>query len=298
MIIPYNNLEVLNYMKKNKRTLIISSIILLFICALLYKALIIENERITVRKEIISTNKLDKNFDGFTIALISDLHFDNDFNKDNLHKIITKVNNINPDVLIFGGDLLKYHDTSVLSDENQKLIIEALSNLKAKYGKYAIYGDQDLIKNTQTKELVNAILNQADFHILTNNRNKIYKNNSYINIIGINPDDGKTLDIKTIYNKITTKEFNLTITHFPDIIDYLPKGLNDLILAAHSHGGYIALPFTNGLIKTEGANKYVSGKYYIDNTIIDISNGLGNDGYPVRFNTPKEILVYKIQVKK
>ena len=61
----------------------------------------------------------------------------------------------------------------------------------------------------------------------------------------------------------------------------------DTVLSGHSLGGIIKIPFYGGLIKMDGAKKYINGYYKNNKTALFISNGLGYYKFNFRlFNTP------------
>ena len=70
----------------------------------------------------------------------------------------------------------------------------------------------------------------------------------------------------------------------------------DLVLAGHTHGGQIRLPFIGGLVAPDQGffPKYTDGFYTVEDTTMIVSRGLGNSIIPIRtFNRP-ELVVIKL----
>ena len=77
-----------------------------------------------------------------TVVFFSDTHFGRYYNEDRLDRIVTQINGQNPDIVIFGGDLIDNYkrDRSYLDTQ---ALIEGLSKIDARYGKFAVYGNHD-----------------------------------------------------------------------------------------------------------------------------------------------------------
>lgn len=97
-------------MRKHK-LLSLFIIFILFISASIFYAVKIEPYRLTV--EQVDLNKSNGN-KPLKILQISDLHLKGNFNYRNLSKIVNKINEQDPDIVIFTGDLYDhygiYHD--------------------------------------------------------------------------------------------------------------------------------------------------------------------------------------------
>lgn len=247
----------------------------------------------------VASKKITDNFDGFTIVHLSDLHYGRVFEKKDLEKIVKMVNKINPDIVVITGDLID-KDTKMTTTISAD-ISSLLNKIKAVSGKYIISGNHDL----KFDEWEN-IVNNTGFINLNNNYDTIYnKSYDFIMIAGLSSFKDK----ESITNKNQKAEnflssfekdgpvFNILLMHEPDYIDDLEKNKYDLILAGHSHGGQIIIPFVGPIIKPAGANKYYDTHYKIKDSDLYISNGLGVSNYNFRlFNTPS-FNVYRLVQK-
>ena len=96
-------------------------------------------------------------------------------------------------------------------------------------------------------------------------------------------------------NKINKEKLSIVLTHNPDSIYEFPKTDVDLVIAGHTHGGQIRLPF---IYKYAIPCKYDfdKGFYYLRNMNIFVSPGLGMVGLPFRFLMPPEIDVLNVGI--
>ena len=94
----------------------------------------IDIKRITIKHKLIP-----EGFNGFKIVQFSDTHLGFQFQIKDLTSVITKMEKLNPDVMIFSGDLMDHPNEYPMPEE----IIPYLKKIKTPCGKYCIYGNHD-----------------------------------------------------------------------------------------------------------------------------------------------------------
>ncbi|MCK5455506.1 MAG: metallophosphoesterase, partial [Melioribacteraceae bacterium] len=102
-----------------------------------------------IRKSNLSYPNLPAEFDGFKIAQISDFHLGSFAgNLDKIEEVVNLINEQNPDLIVFTGDLVNNLASEVTP------FLSALSKLKAKHGMYSILGNHDygIYADLDTKE--------------------------------------------------------------------------------------------------------------------------------------------------
>ena len=151
----------------------------------------------SIKKTTITNNSLPDEFKNFEIGFISDINLQKSSDVTRLKKIVTSLNKENVDMVIFGGDLF-----SATPFDNDK-VIELLSNIKSKYGKFAVLGEKDLASSND----VNAILNEGGFEVLHNEYRPIYFNESTISLFGL---EG-TGELSGLINENNSESYNQII---------------------------------------------------------------------------------------
>lgn len=275
------------------RKLLVVILVLLITVALTYvNAIFININTVTVREEKITSDKIDENISGLTVVFMADLHYSKRIEDNVIEEMVDKINMFDPDVILFGGDLFEDEVEDITVSEIETLI-DHLKDLNAPYGKYAVLGNHDLYCG-EIREIVERVLYDAEFEIITNESIMIRKDsNSYINLVGIDSMLNGYPDIETAYSQIRNNTYTIALCHTPDIFDEIPHDKTDLLLSGHSHGGQIYLPFVNTLMRPYGAEKYFKGKYTIENTSLDITNGIGTTKKDIRLFADAEIAVYR-----
>lgn len=274
--------------KKEKYILkkfIITLIILLFsfLLVILY-SYFIGSLGLKVKEYNIKNSNIPDEFYGLKIIHISDIHYGYHFNKERLTKVVKKINELNPDIVVLTGDLVD----NEISNSQETELIEELSKIEVSISKYAIKGNHDY--NLENWEY---IIEASGFININDTYDIIYGNNSNIMISGISTNlYGKTnINDKLNSSKKFLEENNINykilLIHEPDYIDEIKDISYDLILAGHGHNGQVRLPIIGAIYTPKGAKKYYKEYYKTESSDMYISSGLGTTIMNLRlFNTP------------
>lgn len=250
---------------------IIKNLFIIFILLVIFVRFYGVSQVVTKEYSIIS-EEIPKGFDGMKIVQISDIHYGTTINESSLKKMVNKVNQLKPDIIVFTGDLL---DRGINPTDKIKAEITVnLSKLEATIGKYAIASNEDLESDSFSDLITN-----SGFTLLNNEAKLIYNNDDEpIELVGIS----------SINSKIElTDNYKIALIHKPDDFDNIKNNNYNIVMAGHNHGGIIRLPFLGGLINIEGAKKYHNDYYEIYNTELYVSSGLGTSNINFRmFNQP------------
>lgn len=242
----------------------------------------------------IDTSEINTSFDGLKIVHFSDLHYLRIINKDRLEEIIGEINLINPDIVVFTGDLID-KDFEV-KDEDKKDLIEEFKKIKCKYNKYAIIGNHDYVKD---EEMLKDIYENSNFILLKNSYDIIYgQGNDKIFIGGLDTYSYDKADIDKVmsyFNDNDDISYKIILVHEPDYVDTINSKYNvNLVLAGHSHNGQINIPLIKQAFLPYGSKKYYENYYNVDGTPLYVSSGIGESRINFRlFNRPS-INFYRI----
>ncbi len=280
-------------MKERKRRIKMLIIIILFITVFCIFS-IWQNNSIVTSNFNYSSSEVPKDFDGFKIVQISDLH-NKVFGKEQ-DKLLEKVANISPDIIVVTGDIVdrrRYNLENAMYFVNEALKIAPIyyvsGNHEAWSGKYY-----------EVKER----LIKAGVYVIEDEMIEIKKENSIINILGLSDpafitssyseetDTSKMKEYLKSWSSV--KGFNVLLSHRPELFDLYSSSNIDIVFSGHAHGGQIRIPFIGGIIAPNQGffPKYTDGSYNSNQTTMFVSRGLGNSLFPVRiFNRPEIISV-------
>ena len=266
------------------KKLIFSLIILIFLI-FIYGYYIATNGFI-LKENNINISSITDSYNGFKIVQFSDTLISSSQDINNLNNIVSYINKLEPDVIVFTGDLIK----SNYKIDDTKKISDILKNLNANLDKYAIIGDNDQ-NNLSTYK---SIMDDSSFKILDNESSLIfYKDINPIQIIGLTTPS--SINNALVIDEDITPVCKILLTHYPDNIDSIIDNNIDVVISGHSLHGQIRLPFFGGMLKKNGATKYIDNYYEVGNTKLYVSGGLGTEKIHFRLLNKPEINLYRLE---
>ena len=270
-------------------------IILLILIILVILESIRELRCVKVTEYKVST---PRNITDKKIVFLTDYHEAKSIN----NKIIQKIEEIQPDVILFGGDMLNGKTES----EDITPTIDLVNNLSEKFPVYYAMG------NHETKV-------KADYYGTSNLWTSLNERlspkvkmliNEKVTLDGI---DVYGLDIPTDYygrikypalskdiiNELLgapNGEYTILLGHTPDFIDSYSQWGADLVLSGHFHGGIVRLPFLGGVVspRMKFFPKYDYGRFEKNNSTMIVSNGLGQHSMKIRINNIPEVCLINL----
>mgnify|MGYP001565284269 FL=1 len=175
---------------------------------------------------------------------------------------------------------------------------------------FAVFGNHDYGEGRDfatPKALVRAsavkkTLESAGIKVLVNSAVKLRKGKKDFYLFGLYElwtFNANLRDVlKTIGYAATAPHPNILLTHNPDVVMLSEMKDIDLVLAGHTHGGQIRLPWIGSLprIPTALGNKYDRGLFNFKNIKLFITNGVSEWGPRARLMTPPEIALLEIDL--
>jgi uncharacterized protein len=231
--------------------------------------------------------EINKNADGIKklkIVAASDIHIGNIIKNSYVEKLVNRINELQPDIVLFPGDILDEEVEPVLKYKSGV----PLKNIKSKYGVYAITGNHEYIggiDNTAPYIESLGIKLLRDEYILID---------SLFYIIGREDRSGKNFrgkirkSLADIVNGIDKSKPMILMDHQPFQLAEAEINSIDFQLSGHTHHGQL-FPFN---FITEKIYELSWGYMKKGNTQYYVSSGYGTWGPPVRTgNTPELLLI-------
>lgn len=240
-----------------------------------------------VKRMDIDINKSAGKIKSLRAAVISDVHLGTILGRSFLEKVVHKINELQPDIILIPGDILDEDLAPVLHYN----IGEVLVKLNAKYGVYAVTGNHEYIGGV---DKAREYLTAHNIKILSDEAVLI---DSSFYLVG-----REDLSIKQFLGR-TRKPLSEILTNvdsaFPLILlDHQPFKLEeaennriDLQLSGHTHHGQM-FPFN---FITKMVYELSWGYLKKGNTQYYVSCGVGGWGPPVRTGSRPEILMFNLR---
>jgi uncharacterized protein len=228
------------------------------------------------------TLRIGKSNQHLRVVQISDLHINGLKHQTWTKNLITRINNLNADIIVFTGDLA---DVQTHHAQTQLQLLKAL---EAPKGKFAVSGNHDFYNGyTVFQDMLDII----GFTLIDNR----YIEVNNLCIAGISDQDGKRFGyprpaISDILQNTNKNYPILLLDHRPDHFKKNVREGVSLQLSGHTHGGQ--LPPWNLIIKLWYT--FSAGLYSFDGSQIYISKGTGTWGPPLRLFAHSEVTCFDL----
>jgi uncharacterized protein len=242
--------------------------------------------------------RLPRAFDGFTIAQLSDFHYDDRFSTTPIRKAVEIVNGLHPELIVLTGDFVT---VPVLVEGNVRRFAEAaepcarlLKDLRAPMGRFAVLGNHD---GGSDPVRVARALRDHGMPVLINRAVPLVRGKDRIWLAGIDDVLEGRPDVALALENIPSAELTILLAHEPDFADEASLTPVDLQLSGHSHGGQVWIPGIGAPWLPLLARRYPRGLYKVGNLTLYTNLGLGTIHAPVRINCPPEITLITLRSK-
>ena len=257
------------------------------------------NTALELNTYTVTSSRLPKNFDGYRIAHVSDLH--NAEMGEGNEKLLTMLREAAPDMIAITGDLIDSRNTDV------EIALQFAQEAMKIAPCYYVSGNHEARVNGY-EELKTGLIS-AGVIILEDVQTEISIEGETITVIGINDPsfqtdylfgDAETVVSSKLSELHTDRDgFTILLSHRPELFDTYTDHDVDLVLSGHAHGGQFRLPFIGGVIAPNQGlfPEYDAGIYTDGNTNMLVSRGVGNSILPFRINNRPEVILIELQAE-
>jgi uncharacterized protein len=249
----------------------------------------------------VQLSRLADSWDGFRIAQLSDLHYDDRFSVVPLQKAIDIVNGLQPDLVVLTGDFVTasakwpHPDTSQALRAAAKAIepcARLLAQIRAPSGILAALGNHDV--DSDATHIIE-VLQSHDILVLRNRSVPLEREGKRLWFSGVDDILHGRPELDLALKGIPPNEPVILLAHEPDWADYVAKHPVDLQLSGHSHGGQIRIPFIGVPYLPPLARKYPWGLRQIGQLTLYTNAGIGTVEVPIRLDCPPEVTLITLR---
>ena len=234
-------------------------------------AKLIEPTELVVRRQRIGAGPATHRLVHF-----SDLHHKGD--RDYLQSVVGTINTLAPDFVCFTGDLVE--EPKFLPET-----LEILSGLKAPL--FGVPGNHDCLSGISFAPVRQSFSATGGAWLMDENR---LLAGGRINLVGITCFRGAEARLP-----VNPSAKNILLMHYPAHAKKLGDQKFDLMLAGHSHGGQVRIPFYGALILPSRVDEYDLGLFQTKAGPLYVNPGIGYIAKNnFRFNCRPEITVMEI----
>ena len=268
-------------------------------------------QALRVEEVEICSERIPDGFDGYRIALFSDLHLGALVNtKKEVGQVVSAINRNRPDVVFFGGDLV-----NIRHSELDSMATHLLQGIAAPV--YSIIGNHDV--GTYISDSValpfevsyRRLVEQQQamgWRVLQDTTCYLKRGTDSISLSGFayNPHfkeerhdrDLPMSGVEEGYRDVPTSLYNITLIHVPQHWDeIIARGYGDLTLSGHTHAMQCKLRLGKGRGISPARLIYPrwSGRYDEGRRTLYITDGIGYVAYPMRIGARPELTLITLK---
>ncbi len=232
-------------------------------------------------------SQLPTAFDGLKIVFLTDFHCSPLTPPAFLERVIEKANQLEPDLILLGGDYVSEGTDFVQPIET------LLACLDAPLGVFGVLGNHDFDADVCA---VRTALQRAGIVELTNTNIWLTRADSRICITGVGDLWEDAQDIHAALHGAVKGDMVILLSHNPDFVMELDDARVCLVLSGHTHGGQINLPWFGPLItNSKYRGQLANGLRSFESFQLYVSRGLGTVMLPFRYNCPPEVTLIELK---
>lgn len=233
----------------------------------------------------IPVPRLPAVFSGLRIVHLTDLHYGFLEPLACIEQVVQRANALKPDLIVCTGDYIR----GGIKEINR--VWPVLDRLDAPLGVYAVLGNHDFWGD---KERSLYWLERSGQN-LRHKTIRLERDKAVFWLGGAGDFWTDPYDLDTLLSPIPENECRMVLAHNPDTADIPHAARIDLLLAGHTHGGQVCIPFVGTPILPVSNKRYSSGLVHsVQNEQVFISKGIGWAVFPIRFNCAPEIAVLEL----
>ncbi|MFN2399607.1 MAG: metallophosphoesterase [Gemmatimonadaceae bacterium] len=244
---------------------------------------------------------LPHEFDGYTIAVLTDVHYAPVPGKGNLERAATIIRRVEPNLIVFLGDFAaSFASSQRLSGMLYRAAIPAMGKIirgmSAPDGMMAVLGNHDYYFDGPA---VIAWLESLGVRVLVNDCVVIEHGGDRLAIAGTDELGHDIPDPYAGCSDLPREIPRIVLAHHPDEVLLLAPDMRaDLVLAGHTHGGQVVFPILGALIRISKVCGRHTASGWVPNgrAPLYVSRGIGAQ-IPLRFNCPPELVIVRLGIR-
>ena len=171
---------------------------------------------------------------GMRIAHLSDFHLGFPSRGERaVHRAVRWVAAREPDLVLITGDLLSRPG----AEPRLRMLLDLLPN------SFAVLGNHDFAISRDPFSKPSALADLGSTTLLVDEARIVELRGRRVQIVGVDPRSYRRGTARPAELADEGADLRILLCHFPNMIDKLPPGAFDLVLAGHLHAGQIVLPY-------------------------------------------------------
>ena len=271
----------------------IAAAVVLTVVGVLFIAGYLGSRHLVVREVDASIPNLPEEFDGLSIAQVSDLHVGPHTSRRFLDRVVSTIRGLAPDVIAVTGDLVDDRAEDVES------YASTIGKLDAPLGVFMIAGNHDVYAGWDSVET--RLRSDVRARLLLNEAHIIRRGDATLVLAGTgDPAGGRrgqsraAPDVDRTLAGAPNGATVIVLAHNPALWPALAKRGVALTLSGHTHWGQFALPSLGWSLASPFLT-HAMGAYRDEGSLLYINPGTGYWGIPFRIGALPEVTLVRLR---
>jgi predicted MPP superfamily phosphohydrolase len=224
----------------------------------------------------VPLGRLPRELDGVRVAHLSDFHLGVPSRGSRaVERAVCWVRERDPEVVVVTGDLV----SRPRGEAQLRRLLEELGRT------YVVLGNHDVEHSRDPFSRAAGLTDLAPAHLLVDESVTVDVRGRRVQIVGVDPRAYRHGTSQPWQLVDESADLRILLCHFPYVLDFLPFGAFDLVLAGHMHDGQISLPLgrSRKYRFAHPRTRYPTGLYRRPAATMHVSPGLGTTFVPFRF---------------
>lgn len=253
--------------------------IAIVVAALVVDAFVIEPDSIQVNHYVVHGNVTSP----LKIADLSDLHTRGMGRPE--RKVLAILEREKPDAILITGDTLADPFGNYMACMK---VYKQLSALNPPLGVWFVHGNWEVIKPVRHER---EFYREAGVNLLVNQNHELRPD---VWLIGLDDASVGRPNLEEAMSGVPSNVYTIAAFHSPIFFEVIAGKVN-LVLAGHTHGGQIHIPFVKPFWLPKGSGPFLEGWYEGKGTRMYVNRGIGMSELPVRFLCPPEVAFITVE---
>lgn len=250
--------------------------------------IIVGRDQFRLKEVDVRVRGLAKDLDGLRLVQLSDIHLSPFLSRTELRRCVDMANETKAHVALVTGDLItgSYDPVEGCLDE--------LKRLRSDAGTFGCLGNHEAY--IKAESYVKEHGARRDIQFLRSEHVNLRFGHTNLNLAGVDYQRMRRPYLTRAQSLLKPGEFNLLLSHNPDVFPVARAQGWNLTLAGHTHGGQVNVEILEQDLNLVRAfvTPYVYGLYQEGNSSIFVTRGIGTVGVPARIGAPPEVALIRL----
>jgi hypothetical protein len=245
-----------------------------------------------VRRVELRLDRWPRAYDGFRLALVSDLHAGSPpVDVAYVERVAQAVDREGPDLVALLGDYVD--DKAAFAQAVDPAdVARALARIRAPLGRVAVLGNHDWHTGG---EIVRGALREAGIVVMENEARQLRSARVPLWVAGLADTYERLPDVASALIDVPEEAAVVVLSHDPDLFPSMPERVA-LMVSGHTHGGQIDLPLLRKrAIPSLFGDRFVAGHVEERGRHLYVTRGVGTSSWPIRFRSRPEVVLLTLR---